>query len=76
MGEADFGGIFVIITTREFGQNALLEWLAAEELGGKSNPFVASELIRLSIWADAREEPRASAEASATVTTFMLFPRS
>ena len=75
MGEADFGGIFVIITTLEFGQNALLEWLAVEELGGKSAP-VAFELIRLSICADAREEPKANAEASATVATFMLLPRS
>ena len=65
----------MIITTLEFGQNALLEWLAVEELGGKSAP-VAFELIRLSICADAREEPKANAEASATVAIFMLLPRS
>jgi len=65
----------VIITTLEFGQNALLEWLAVEELGGKSAP-VAFELIRLSIWADAREEPKANTEANAAVANFMLFPRS
>jgi hypothetical protein len=49
--------------------------LALEELGGKSAPVVF-ELIRLSIWANAKEEPKANAEASATVATFMLLPRS
>ena len=76
MGEADFGGIFVIITTLEFGQNALLDWpVVVVEAGGKSAP-VAFELIRLSIWADAKEDPKANTEASATVATFMLLPRS
>ena len=65
----------MIITTLEFGQNPLLERLAVEELGGKSAP-VAFELIRLSIWADAREEPKANTEANAAVANFMLFPRS
>jgi hypothetical protein len=44
------------------------------EAVGAPNPVEAFELIRLSIWANADEAPKASTDASATVAKFMLFP--
>jgi len=41
---------------------------------GAPNPVEAFELIRLSIWANADDTPKASTNASATVAKFMLFP--
>jgi len=47
---------------------------APVEAVGAPNPVEAFELIRLSIWANADEAPKASTDASATVAKFMLFP--